>query len=83
MKHIIFLVLSAFVSLVSCSSSPECEYVKSMGKKGYDKSNQKIKELNIKINKCPKKGSGFLTVIDSECKEELLKEFSVQNNCNK
>ena len=84
MKNIIFLVLFAFVSLVSCSSSsPECKYAESMGKRGYDKNNQKIKELNIKIGKCPKQGGRFLAVIDSECKEKLLKEFIEQNNCNK
>ena len=85
MKNIIFLVLFAFVSLISCSnsSSPECEYLESMGKRGYDKNNQKIKELNIKISKCSKPGDGFLAVIDTECKERLLKEFNEQNNCNK
>lgn len=84
MKNIIFLVLFSFVNLISCSSSsPECEYLESMGKRGYDKNNQKIKELNIKIGECPKQGSGFLAVIDSKCKERLLKEFSAKNNCNK
>ena len=56
---------------------------KNYGEKGYNKDNPKIKELNIKIGHCPKQGSGFLSTIDPQCKEKLLKEFSEENNCEK
>ena len=82
MKQIVLLILLGSVGLMSCSSSQECEYLKSMGKRSYDGENQKIKEFNIKISNCPKQGSGFLSVIDSECKKRLLKEFSEENNCS-
>ena len=82
MKSVVFFVF--FSVLISCSpQSQECKYLQSMGKKGYDTDNQKIKELNIKISQCPKQAGSFMPVIDPECKANLLKEFKEQNNCNK